>query len=112
MTLSIVIQASFDAPLPGVPPNFTAPHQPCCPVRARLVDCLTERGIVRFPVAFRLMLRLRFEAAAGKWYEAREGVSARLARTGQQGGHTCADQKKSLSLLPAILLNAQTCLSH
>ena len=58
------------------------------PVRARVVDCLTEPGIVRFPVAHRPKRGPVFEEATGKRYEAREGVSTALARTGTEGGRT------------------------
>ena len=75
--------------LPALYPKLRS--EPCCPVRARLVDCLTEPGIVRFPVALRRARRLWFGEATGKRYEAREGVSTCLARTGQQGGRTSAN---------------------
>ena len=52
------------------------------------VDCLTEPGIVRFPVAHRPKRGPVFEEATGKRYEAREGVSTVLARTGTESGRT------------------------
>ena len=67
---------------------LNAPPKPSVSVRARPVDCLTEPGIVRFPVAQRPKRGPVFEEATGKRYEAREGVSTALARTGTEGGRT------------------------
>ena len=67
---------------------LNAPPEPSVPVLARGVDCLTEPGIVRFPVAHSPKNGPEFEEATGKRYEAREGVSKALARTGTEGGRS------------------------
>ena len=68
--------------IPSVSPEPDARSERSVPFGARVVGCLTEPGIVCFPVALRLRRRPPSGRTTGKHYEAREGVPAALAPNG------------------------------
>ena len=73
-------------------------------LRVRLADCLTDPGIVRFPVAFGSKHGRGREEATGKRYEAGEGVSASLTRSATARGRPGTAPSAFALPLPCLCL--------